>query len=720
MEQSGFLVIEKQQNIDERWGCTVVSLLAAVGVLGGILSTFVETISWVYVLLVLLVMVVLTFASGKVASVLYGGLGVALLCYLTVFGTVFRSGVLQFANNVIALYNYLTGNEVYYYVVEQEGSKASFALFVYTMTALFYMLLYDLLKRKRITAFVVLNVLVILLVLLFKNERAAIFCICSLLAIPLAIMLDKVQQSKKMLVLSAGMFVIGLLVSGIYMVSGSYQSNLTAAKMKASVVKQAESVRYGKQDAPQGDLALAASYAGDKERRLMVKASKADVFYLKGFVGGSYHSNIWEDIELSHYAGDYEGMFAWMKKKNFHPFSQNSAFLRLAAMPSWFSETEITVSNIGANEKYFYTPYGLHIEDVQSLNGVNKDMNVYASDNSKTATFMVDYYDTATAFSLENPIWMNSHTAVEEYVDFRDAQVEYRSFVYDSYLDMEPEYKAYFEKVLPNEKLSGYAAVTTYIRKWLENTEHLNKKQKTTDYLVYFMDHTRQGNSCFYASAATLLYRYYGIPSRYVEGYIADLRDVDEKDGMYEKALTGVDVHAWVEIYKDGIGWIPVEVTPGFYSDLELKQQTVIEQQQQQNEEEEEERDKKKEIRYKNVTKEIVIILMLMIVGILVGILVRRAIICWIRKERLDAKCEVKLKTVIRFMRQLLLFGEMTEESLREDVIMILRKYRFFEKGISDEDCEILKQYALGLQKNLFENQNRKRKLLMKYIWALI
>ncbi len=720
MEEKGFLVIQKQQNIDERWGCRFVSLLAAVGVLGGILSTFVDAVSWLHVLLVLMVMVACTFASGKFATVIYGGFFIALLCYLTIFGTVFRSGVLQLANNVIALYNYLTGNEIYYYVVEQEGNETAFALFLYTMVALFYMLLYDLLKRKRVASFVVLNVLTILLVLLFENEQAAVFCICSLLAIPLAIMLDKVQQSKKMLVFTAGMLVVGLLTSGAYMVGGSYQSNLTAAKMKASVVKRAETVRYGKQDAPQGDLSLAASFAGDKEQRLLVQASKADVFYLKGFVGGSYQSNIWEDIELSHYAGDYEGMFAWMAKKNFHPFSQNSTFLRLAAMPSWFSETEITVSNTGANEKYFYTPYGLHIEDVQSLNGVNKDMNVYAFDDSKTATFTVDHYDTATAFSLENPIWMNSHTAVEEYVDFRDAQVEYRSFVYDSYLDMEPEYESYFKKVLPDEKLSGYVAVTTYIRKWLEDGEHLNKKQKTTDYLVYFMDHTRQGNSCFYASAATLLYRYYGIPARYVEGYIADLRDTAQKDGMYEKALTGVDVHAWVEIYKDGIGWVPVEVTPGFYSDLELKQQTVLEQQPQQNEEEEEEREKKREIRYKNVTKEIVIILILIIVGSFVGIVVRRALICRIRKGRLDAACDVKLKTVIRFLKRLLLFGEMTEEALREDVVEILRKYRFFEKGISDEDCEILKQYALGLQQKLFESQNRKRKLLMKYIWALI
>lgn len=30
--------------------------------------------------------------------------------------------------------------------------------------------------------------------------------------------------------------------------------------------------------------------------------------------------------------------------------------------------------------------------------------------------------------------------------------------------------------------------------------------------------------------------------------------------------LTAVDAHAWTEVYLDGQGWTPVEVTPGYYS----------------------------------------------------------------------------------------------------------------------------------------------------------
>jgi hypothetical protein len=66
-----------------------------------------------------------------------------------------------------------------------------------------------------------------------------------------------------------------------------------------------------------------------------------------------------------------------------------------------------------------------------------------------------------------------------------------------------------------------------------------------------------------------MMFRYYGIPARYVEGYLITPEKVNSaKDGS-TISITGKDAHAWAEYYQDGIGWIPFEVTPPYMDVME-------------------------------------------------------------------------------------------------------------------------------------------------------
>ncbi len=103
------------------------------------------------------------------------------------------------------------------------------------------------------------------------------------------------------------------------------------------------------------------------------------------------------------------------------------------------------------------------------------------------------------------------------------------------------------------------------------------------DYISYFLNRNKKGYCSHFASAGTMLFRYMGIPARYVEGYALSYADMaldgtlleDEKYEDYysgysplgETALVEVDVsdaqaHAWVEIYIEGKGWVVVDPTP--------------------------------------------------------------------------------------------------------------------------------------------------------------
>lgn len=66
-----------------------------------------------------------------------------------------------------------------------------------------------------------------------------------------------------------------------------------------------------------------------------------------------------------------------------------------------------------------------------------------------------------------------------------------------------------------------------------------------------------------YAASAVMLFRAAGIPARYAEGYVVTETDVkNAKNGV--AAVKDQNAHAWAEIYVEPLGWVPVEVTPGF------------------------------------------------------------------------------------------------------------------------------------------------------------
>ena len=77
------------------------------------------------------------------------------------------------------------------------------------------------------------------------------------------------------------------------------------------------------------------------------------------------------------------------------------------------------------------------------------------------------------------------------------------------------------------------------------------------DFIEHFLAEGR-GYCVHFATAGVLLLRMQGIPARYAAGYVAQLN----RQG--QARVLDSDAHAWAEIYLDGYGWYPVEMTPGY------------------------------------------------------------------------------------------------------------------------------------------------------------
>lgn len=153
---------------------------------------------------------------------------------------------------------------------------------------------------------------------------------------------------------------------------------------------------------------------------------------------------------------------------------------------------------------------------------------------------------------------------------FTYIQDEYKNYVDSQYINYPNETFARLEQLCNDNPLTELNTITTFILVTLQNRAVYTTTPGNTPYnkdvIDYFLFENGKGYCVHFASAAALMYRMYGIPARYVTGFVAqptDFRPSRFTKGYFTATLTDKSAHAWVEIYLDNYGWVPVEVTPG-------------------------------------------------------------------------------------------------------------------------------------------------------------
>ena len=144
--------------------------------------------------------------------------------------------------------------------------------------------------------------------------------------------------------------------------------------------------------------------------------------------------------------------------------------------------------------------------------------------------------------------------------EYADEELRYRSFVKQNYLYVDPELRLYMQNII-NE--NGFDAssetiiydVATYIQNAATYTLEYNPAIDYADHPIIAFLIAKEGKCSHYASAATALFRTLGIPARYTVGFAGNTK------AQTWTEITAKQAHAWTEVYIDGIGWLPIEVT---------------------------------------------------------------------------------------------------------------------------------------------------------------
>ena len=144
-------------------------------------------------------------------------------------------------------------------------------------------------------------------------------------------------------------------------------------------------------------------------------------------------------------------------------------------------------------------------------------------------------------------------------VSAADGEALYRGYAYEIYTRLPEETRSAMLSLAQQAGLDAASPaiveeVAAYIR--ASGVYDLDTEPYPSgDYALWFLTQAHRGYCVHFATAATAMYRALGIPARITEGFLIQA----ERSNSVE--VRGENAHAWVEIYRDGLGWIPVEVT---------------------------------------------------------------------------------------------------------------------------------------------------------------
>ena len=365
--------------------------------------------------------------------------------------------------------------------------------------------------------------------------------------------------------------------------------------------------------------------------------------YLRGFVGATRDAHGWEALpEADYHASD--ALFWGLHEDGFSPLTQLGAAIdasmgndevarQLAALrangesgegaasPADAGMTDaaesasgsagvlaalsekaasVSVETRAASSEWLYLPYGL-----DGLNGAlpaaqpaQPQVQPLKDRADETAAPVGLFGSRSYSFSYRGSLSTAypdvaslSWIARDKDAAYWRDESNYNAFAYERYAKNTEADEAAVTATLGEapELASGhvdYAAAARIVSSWLDANvtydESYGLPETGANVLADVLTGAKRGWSVHYATAAVAMLRHYGIPARYVEGYLVTPRDIAAATGAGTGAggtappapsdsQVTIDVpaangHAWAEMYVDGTGWVPVETVPAVRS----------------------------------------------------------------------------------------------------------------------------------------------------------
>ena len=307
---------------------------------------------------------------------------------------------------------------------------------------------------------------------------------------------------------------------------------------------------------PEGDFRTYEETEKGAEVALIVTMENPEAMYLRGFTGSVFEDNQWKPLEKDLLVKN-KNLLYWLNLNAFNPNAQFHA----ASSQTELTNNTITVQNMGACSLYRYVPFSLC--GGEALKPENLNTEGVFSDGERVYTYSAVSGGSEAITQVLTFLQQSNEKPVLLY---RKAESGYRHFVNNFYLQVPEEAKQLLADNW-DKTASSYGRVAS-----------LNYQQ-AQECALRFLSETfpdsgipeevelpldiARGSSYQYATVAVLTLRYFGIPARYAEGYLITDQMAASAEPFETMTVDSSAARAWVEVYQDGIGWIPMDLTPG-------------------------------------------------------------------------------------------------------------------------------------------------------------
>ncbi|MGN0502283.1 MAG: transglutaminaseTgpA domain-containing protein [Ruminococcus sp.] len=253
------------------------------------------------------------------------------------------------------------------------------------------------------------------------------------------------------------------------------------------------------------------------------------------------------------------------------------------------------------------------------------------------------------------------------------------------------------------------------------------------DFSVWFLTKAKSGYCVHYAATAAAMLRAYGVPTRYVTGYL-----VNANAGEWT-VVTSDNAHAWVEYFDDEMGcWIPLEATPASFEPAQnnsVADETKATQNTLQTEPATttsqsattatEKAPEMPSVTNNNSDNEntgfgafmiaiTVIIVLLLLIAV---VLIRRKILISVRNKHFSkGRNNSRAIYIYRHIESL---GRFSNNVIPDEIKEIALKARFSSHTVSSEELKMLMSYHDDAEKELLRNSSKIKRVYFKFILVL-